>query len=272
MESYSHRLPIALLGVPFGERHNPYLVLVSSKPLLGLRVLVDEADGAPGARITGPSLGWRFELALKSFVDVLSSRLEQNLEVELVLDTKLSYPPPSSVYAVATISILRAVAEAGGYELSDEEVIEAARSIDEEAATWMDYIDALRTAAVRGKSLAYRHGEDAVPLGVGGSVELELVGEEDLGADVTSLMPSGVLSALVRFSGMAVIEAINSLRRGSRFSEVFNLASRADNATYYALYGVHPPQEGCKWTPSLQRVYAVCLAGEGLGDTVAFVL
>jgi hypothetical protein len=271
--SYVFPLALPVLGVPVLGKHNPYLVLVSPQLLVEVEVEVWE-DEQPRASVEGLRLGWRFELALKSFVDALSARLEQPVAVALRARVEgVEYPPAASIYAAATLAIVRAVAEAGGYELSSEEVYEAASGIDRDAAVWLDYLDGLRAAMLRGESLVFREGEDPVPLGLGDRVVLELVGEQDIGEDYSARMGDALLSAAARLAGVSVLSAVSALqRREARLVDVFPVAARVEDGLFYSLYGAEPAGEGCKLTPSLQRVYGVCLEGKGLGDRVEFSL
>ncbi|ABM80397.1 hypothetical protein [Hyperthermus butylicus] len=268
---YEFPLALVFAGVPIPGRSNPYIVLVTPNTPIGVDVDVEESD-KPLARVTGASLGWRFELAVKSFVDTVAARLEQPVSISLrvVLPSSLQYPPPASVYAAVTLAIVASVAEAGGYSMDPYEVLEAANSIDEEGGVGLDFIDAMRTAIVRGESIVYRRGEDSVPLSMGSRVELELVGEDDIGEDMSRQLDESVMAAVTRLGGMAVVAAVQKLR-SSDFSHVFQLVSRVDNALFHLLYGVQTPEGPCKWTPSLQRVYGVCLEA-GLGDKVEFTL
>lgn len=267
-------LAIPVFGVPVLGKHNPYLVLVSSGA--GVSVRVDEVSEAerPSVKIRGPRLGWRFELALKSFVDTLSARLEQPIEAVVEVETPgVEYPPAASVYAAVTLALVAAVAEAGGYELESRELLEAASSIDREAAVWLDYLDGLRAAMLAGESIVYREGEEPVKLGLGERVVLEMVGEQDIGEDVSPRLSDAVLSAAARLAGITVVDAVSALRSGeAAFSDVFPLAARVDDGLFYLLYGAEPAGEGCKLTPSLQRVYGVCMEGRNLGDRVEFSL
>jgi len=269
------RYPLALpvFGVPVLGKVNPYLVLASTQPLIGVEVELEEAQ-SPSVTVEGARLGWRFELALKSFVDALSARLEQPLAARLGVSVEgVEYPPAAPVYAASTLALVEAVAEAGGYELDREEVLAAASSIDRDAAVWLDYLDGLRAAAYGAGSIAYRSGEDPLPLGVGGTVALELVGEQDIGEDVSTRMSDALLVGAARLAGSSVLEAVSALRRREAgFGEVFALAARVDDALFYMLYGAEPAGGTCKLTPSLQRVYGVCLEGSGMGDRVVFSL
>jgi len=273
---YRYPLAVPVFGAPVPGKVNPYLVLVTSDPLVSVRVVVLEppGSGAPVVSIAGARLGWRFELAVKSFVDTLSARLEEPLALRIEVGVDhVSYPPAAPVYAAVSLSVVSAVSEAAGYSLEPGEALEAASSIDRDAAVWLDYLDGLRRALLDAESLVYRWGEDPVPLGTGASVELELVGEEDIGQDYSQRLGDPVLSAASRLAGVAVLSLVSGLRGGEAlFQEAFEEAARVDDALFYMLYGAQPAGEGCKWTPSLQRVYGVCLPGRGMGDRVAFML
>ncbi len=273
---YRYPLALPVFGAPVPGKVNPYLVIVSSDPLVSIRVSVLEPPerGAPSVSVAGVRLGWRFELAVKSFVDALSSRLEEPLALRLEVGVDgVSYPPAAPVYAAASLSIVSAVSEAAGYSLEPGEALEAASGIDRDAAVWLDYLDGLRRALLEARSMVYRWGEDPVPLGAGSAAELELVGEEDIGQDYSRRFGDPVLSAASRLAGVSVLGLATGLQRGETlFNEAFEEAARVDDALFYMLYGAQPAGEGCKWTPSLQRVYGVCLPGRGMGDRVAFTL
>jgi len=269
----AYRLALPLFGVPVLGKVNPYLVVVTAEPLVQVELELEEAE-KPRASVEGARLGWRFELAVKSFVDTLSSRLEQPLAVRARVKVPgVEYPPAASVYAALSLAIVEAVAEAGGYELSREELLQAASSIDQDAAVWLDYLDGLRAAILRGESIVYRSGEEPVPVGHGGRVELELVGEQDIGEDISPRLSDPLLVAAARLTGTAVLEAVSALQSGeASLGDLFPLVARVEDGLFYALYGAEPAGEGCKLTPSLQRVYGVCMAGKGLGERVGFSL
>ena len=270
--TYTYPLALVFLGVPLPGKHNPYIVLVSREEVVRVEVSLGEAE-KPSARLEPSGLGWRLELALKSFVDELSARLEQPLEAELRFSwSRVEVVPAASLYAAATLALVTEVAEAGGYEMEPGEVLEAASSIDVEAGVWLDYLDALRRAMVEGRSMTYRHGEEPVLFEEGRRLELELVGEEDIGEDIAVKLGDNLLTAYARLLGLLVVEAAGALRSGDWGPGDFQVAARLENGAYYSLYGAEPPPEGCKWTPSLQRVYGVCRPGAGVGEAVAFTL
>jgi hypothetical protein len=271
--SYVYEFPLALplAGVPIPGKSNPYIIVVTPNSAVRVSVDVDSSD-VPRASVRGVRLGWRFEIAFKSFVDTLSARLEQPVKIEVSIDAgRLSYPPPAPIYAATTLAVVHAVADAGGYHMEPNEVLEAANSIDSEAGVDLDYVDGLRAALTTAESIVYRRGEEPITLGTERRVELELVGEEDVGEDYTGKMGENVLSAVTRLGGISVVEAVALIREG-RVDEAFELARRVDNSLFYLLYSVNPPEGECKWTPSLQRVYGICLRGVGLGETVEFTL
>lgn len=266
-------LPLVLTGIPIQDKYNPYIILVTSRPLVSIIVDIDEAESVSKAVIKGPNLGWRFDLAIKAFVDTLASRLEQPLIVTVQYDVEgVDYPPAASIYAVSTLAIVKTLSDYVGYSMTDEEILKAASSLDEEAGVWFDYIDGLRYAILKNSSIIYRHREKSLDLNVGATVVLELVGEEDIGEDLSKNINVDVINVVTRLAGIAVIGAIQQLENGDPFNDVFKLISRIDNALYYMLYGANPPPEECKWTPSLQRVYGVCVYGKGLGNKVEFML
>jgi len=270
----AYPLAVPLIGVPVPGRSNPYLAAVAPEARVNVGVEVYAAESVSSLRLEGLRLGWRLELALKSFLDTLAARLEQPLEAVLEASVPgYEYPPPVAVYAAATLALVEAVSVQAGYSLSKEEVLEAASSIDREAATWLDYIDAVREAMVRGVSLVYREGEGAVSLEAGARLGLVLVGEEDIGEDYSQRLGDPVVSAVTRLGGVSVLDAVTKLREAREPpTDVLLEAARVDNALFYLLYGAQPPEEGCKWTPSLQRVYGVCLPGRAPGEGAEFTL
>ena len=273
---YSMPLVIVYYGVPLPGKSNPYIVLRSKDPsLVSIAVGIDEAEKASSVKTSGVSLGWRYELAIKSFVDEVSARLEQPLHVVLDISVKgVSFPPASSIYAAASLAIVRAVSELGGYELAVDEVLQAANDIDRESGVGLDYLEAMRAAIIRGKSLIYRRGEEPVDLPSNREIILELVGEEDIGDDITGRLEDPIYSEITRLLGLNVIEVAAKLRENSQDNVETDLSiyERIENAAYYMLYGAGIPDPGCKWTPSLQRVYGVCRPGTKLGDEVVFLL
>ena len=275
LSEINNKLPLSLVfaGAPIPDKYNPYIILVTSKPLVSIIVDIDEAESVSKAVIKGPNLGWRFDLAIKAFVDTLASRLEQPLVVTMRYDVEgVDYPPAASIYAISTLAIVKTLSDYVGYRMTDEEILQAASSLDEEAGVWFDYIDGLRYAILKNNSIIYRHGEKALDLNVGATVVLELVGEEDIGEDLSKSINADVINVVTRLAGIAVIRAVQQLKNGDPFNEVFRFISRVDNALYYMLYGANLPPEGCKWTPSLQRVYGVCVHERNLGNKVEFML
>ncbi len=262
----SYPLPIPLLGVPLRGKHNPVLVALTRGELVEVRVELSEASEARLALRGTPRLGWRGELALRSFLDELVSRLEQPIEAQVEYNARGFHV--AGVYAVLTYALVEAVAEEGGYEMEPVEVERAANSIDWDAGVELDYIDACRAALARQSSLVYRRGEEPIPVSLEGGA-LELVGEVELGEVIEDELEEEIVNALTRLVGMSV--AVWSRRvvgEGWRGLEsVWKRASRLENALYHALFGVELPEEGCKWTPGLQTVYGVCVE-KGLGEKV----
>lgn len=272
---YIMPLPLIYYGVPLPGKANPYIVLLSKNSgMVIVTISVEEAEKTSSVMIRGAKLGWRYDVAIKSFVDELSARLEQPLRIEIGIGVeRLSYPPAASVYAVTTLALVQAISEQGGYELSPQELLQAANDIDQEGGVDLDFVDAMRTALVLKKSIVYRRGEDPVALDIGKEIELELVGEEDIGDDITDKLEDPLYSEITRLLGLNVIEVVNRLRKESPDKEVdLSIYERIENAAYYTLYGANLPDPGCKWVPSLQRVYGICKAGMNLGDRVAFLL
>ena len=272
---YTMPLPLVYYGVPLPGKANPYIVLLSkNNGVVETMISIEEAEKTSSVTIRGITLGWRYDVAIKSFVDELSSRLEQPLQIEISISVEgLAYPPAASVYAVTTLALVQAVSEQGGYELSPQEVLQAANSIDQEGGVDLDFVDAMRTALVSRKSIVYRRGEEPVELGTGKEMELELVGEEDIGDDITSKLEDPLYSEITRLLGLNVIEVVHKLREKSPGNNTdLSIYERIENAAYYMLYGANPPDPGCKWVPSLQRVYGVCRTGMNLGDRVVFLL
>ncbi len=265
----SYRIAIPVFGVPVRGKRNPYLVLLSEEELVEVEVDVDEAE-RPAVRVEGtPQPDWRLRIPLASFVDVVSGRLEQPLDVVVRYRVADGVSvPAASLYAVITMELVTSVAEAAGYEMSVDEVLRAAASIDDEAGVGLDYVKAAREAVARGTSMAYREGEEPVPLRV--EAELELVGEEDVAGSFEDELGEQTLNAITRLAGISVVESVSLLREGADFATVFSRQARVDNALYYLLYGLEPPGEGCKWTPSLSSGFGVCSAGRGLGTRVRF--
>ncbi|NOZ89472.1 MAG: hypothetical protein GXO15_06060 [Crenarchaeota archaeon] len=274
--SYVRVFPLALVlaGVPLPGRHDPYLVVVSRGASLSVRVELAAAEGSPSLRFSRP-LGWRVELPLKSFLDTVSGRLEEPIEAVVEVEWEgVEQPPSATLYAAVSLALLEAVAAEGGYTLERGELLEAARSIDEDAGAWYDFVEGLRTAMLEEASLVYRYGEEPLRLGGGSSFTLRLAGEETVGEDVTGLLGGQLLPAVGRLAGLVVVELVGDLREhGWRLEpERWRLYSRLENGLYYMLYGAQPPPEGCKWTPGLQGVYGVCSVESGVGDPVEFTL
>ena len=268
---YEFPLAIVFAGVPLPGRTNPYIILLTPNPVVSIDVDVEESK-TTSTRIDGVRPGWRYDLAVKSFVDTLSARLEQPIKVNITVKVgeSVSYPPAASIYAATTLALVKSIADAAGYELDQREVLDSASSIDTEAGIGLDYIDGLREAMMLGKSIVYRKSEELIELGIGVRLEFELVGEEDIGEEAVEVLKEPLFSALTRLSGLAVVEAVKRLREYE--ADVFRLVQRVDNAIFYLLYGAETPRAECKWTPSLQRVYGICKPGTGLGDTIEFVL
>ena len=277
-EEIRYYMPLAIIyyGVPLPGKSNPYIVLRSKDPsLVSIAVKVEEAERASSVKTSGISLGWRYELAIKSFVDEVSARLEQPLHVVLNIAVKgVSFPPASSIYAAASLAIVQAVSELGGYELTRDEVLQAANDIDRESGVGLDYLEAMRAAIIRGKSMIYRRGEEPVDLPSNREIVLELVGEEDIGDDITGKLEDPIYSEITRLLGLNVIEVAAKLRENNQDNVVPDLFvhERIENAAYYMLYGTAIPDPGCKWIPSLQRVHGICRPGAKLGDEVVFLL
>ncbi|WP_048191603.1 hypothetical protein [Pyrolobus fumarii] len=265
----SYKLPIPLLGLPLKGRHNPILVALSSTPLVDVEVEVEESN-APSVSVNGePRLGWRGELALKSFVDELSARLEQPLRFSVYYQARGFHV--AGVYAILTVALVEAVAEEGGYEMEPVEVAEAADSIDWDAGVELDYIDACRRAIVLESSIIFRKGEEPIKVSLAGG-KVELVGEEELGDVIEEELGEEIHTALSRLVGLSVaVWSRGIVEKGwEAIRSIWRLASRLENGLYYALFGVAPPPEGCKWTPGLQTAFGVCIdVGEGQTIDVA---
>ncbi len=261
-----YRLPLVVAGVPMKTKRNPYIVFLSRDEIVDVDVDAEEGE-KPEAHIEGePPPSWRLTLAFKSFVDTVSARLEQPLRVHLYYTVKgLGYPPQSSLYAIASLHLVKYLVEAGGYEMSMREILDACKSIDEDAGVGLDYVNALREALAAGHAIVYREGEGTIDLNL--SLELELVGEEEVVGSIEDELPDSIASAIARLAGVAVVSILDTVREGD-LSTFFRVFSRIENSIYHLLYGVSPPEEECKWTPSLQAVYGVCRPGRGLGERI----
>jgi len=264
-----YRLPLVVFGVPLPGKHNPYLVLVSERELVDVEVDVEESS-SPKLRVDGSSPGWRVEVALRSFLDVVCDRLEQPLQATVYLETGVENPPPASIYAILSLELVKGISEAGGYSLEPSELLEAAKSIDVDAGVDFDYVWACRTALMRGKATIFREGEEPLDANVP-PVELELVGEEEVGREMGDVLGETLYSLLTRLAGFTVVELVNRLRNGEGWESVWSIGARIENAIYYLYYGLNPPAgEECKWTPGFQSGYGVCAKGTGLGELVRF--
>jgi len=262
---YKFAPPILYAGVPVPGKIVPYIVGMVRNASVNVSVEVS-ASGGRGLRLSGqPAPDWRLRIALESFVDVLSERLEEELQVDVSYSVAAHdnvLLPSSSIYAILTTAIVEAVAREGGYSLSSSELLEAARSIDEEAGVGLDYIDALRTALVHGKPMVYRRGEDYFELGRA-SVKLTMMGEVEVESDISKSLDDNTLSLVAKLTSLATIEAAARLRRGEDPLTYFPALSRIENSCFHLLYGVNPPDKKCKWTPSLQQAFNICVEGEG---------
>lgn len=265
-----YRLPLVVFGVPLPGKRNPYLVLVSERELVDVEVEVGESS-SPKLRVDGSSLGWRVEVALRSFLDVVCDRLEQPLQATVYLEAGVESLPSASIYAVLSLELVKSVSEAGGYNLEPLELLEAAKSVDVDAGVDFDYVWACRTALMRGRATVFREGEEPLDANVP-SVELELVGEEGVGREIDGVLGETLYSLLTRLAGFTVVELVNRLRNGESWENVWGTGARIENAIYYLYYGLNPPVgEECKWTPGFQSGYGVCAKGAGLGELVKFV-
>ncbi len=261
----AYPLPVPLLGLQLRGRHNPFLVALTEADVVRVSVELGECSGAPRLRVEGePRLTPEAQLALRSFLDELSGRLEQCLEAVVYYEAQLYHP--AGLYAVLTYALVEAVAEEGGYEMEAGEVAEAANSIDADAGVDLDYLDAARAAIARGRSLVYRRGEDPIEVSLGGG-RVELVGEARLGGVIEDELPEELHVAISRLVGLNVALASRAVveRGWEGFRATWRIASRVENGLYYTLYGLEPPEEGCKWTPGLRTAFSVCLE-RGIGD------
>ncbi len=254
------------MGVPIRGKRNPYLILSSREPIVDIEVEVEEYSKP--TLVLENNYGWQLRLALTSFIEEVCNRLEQPLKVSISISVdKVKYPPQASLYAITTIAIVKTVAEEAGYELTDEEVLKACNSIDEDAGVGLDYVNGLRTELLIGEGIVYREGEKPIRLSLP-PLTLEFVGEEEVANDISNEINEALLTLITKVAGNIVIEyhdKLNSLGVENWFKHV----SRLENALYYLLYGIKPPEEKCKWTPSLQAAYAICLEGAGLGEPVS---
>ncbi len=263
---------IALIGVPVPGKTNPYIVSLLEGVVVEVDVDVAEAERTRASLQGSPPPKWSLEIAVKSYVDAISSRLEQDMEVVVEYSSPLELPL-STIFSAISLAVIETVVEAGGYHFTREELLEAANSVDEDAGTDYDYMPGLRLAMLGqpGKVFVYRVGEEPVVLGGAGLLEIEMVGEEQVKIDSPEGYGDSILSLLTKLAGMNVVEAAERLREGEEIDEVFEQASRIDNSIYYALYGL-TPIERCKWTPSFQSGFGVCRAGTGLGEKARIYL
>jgi len=265
-----YRLPLVVFGVPLPGKRNPYLVLVSERELVDVEVDVEESS-SPRLKVDGVNLGWRVETALRSFLDVVCDRLEQPLQATVYLEAGIENLPPTSIYAVLSLELVKSVSEAGGYSLEPLELLEATKSVDVDAGVDFDYVWACRAALMRGRATIFREGEELLDANVP-SIELELVGEEEVGLEMGGVLGETLYSLLTKLAGFAVVELVNRLRSGEGWESVWSIGARVENAIYYLYYGLNPPAgEDCKWTPGFQSGYGVCVKGAGLGESVRFV-
>ncbi|HID42125.1 MAG TPA: hypothetical protein EYP33_08255, partial [Pyrodictium sp.] len=139
---YEFPLALVFAGVPIPGKINPYIVLITPNPVFSIDVEVEESE-TTSTTIDGVRLGWRYDIAVKSFVNTLAARLEQPIKASIVIRTSdvITYPPAASIYAATTLAIVKSVVEAVGYELDSHEMLDSASSIDDEAGVGLDYID-----------------------------------------------------------------------------------------------------------------------------------
>ncbi|MET1101399.1 MAG: hypothetical protein ABWW69_02815 [Pyrodictiaceae archaeon] len=266
---YEYKYPLIVLGLPLPGKINPYIVLVSKKKLITVNLEIDTSERTRIRILGEPRPDWRLEIAIRSFVDAVSSRLEQGLDMTIEYEAReTSSLYTAGLYAILSHAIVKAIVEAGGYEMTDEEILEACKSIDSEAGTDYDYVYALREAASKGRSLVYREGEESIELG-NVNVRIELVGEEEVAEPLQEALEDPIASIIARLAGMIVVRSTQMLRNGVEASDVLRRFARLENALYYAVYGIQPPWENCKWAPSLKAGYGICLES-GRGDLIDF--
>ncbi len=236
------RTALPVSGVPLRGRVNPYVAAPYSH--VEVYVEVGPAERAE-ARVEGPSARLLETAAAK-----LAEALGEGFELRMALRLSTAHPE-ISVYSSAVPVVIEAVARLLGVELGKDEVLEYSSIVDGAVGLSPEYVDiaaALRLAQAGDGPVAYRRGEEPVPLPRG--LEVEVLGCTDVREPLEE--PEELRDALTHLAGLATLSFADALRR--RDSSSLEGASRVENAVWYAVYGVRPPPGDAKVIPDIGGV------------------
>ena len=266
----SYYIPLAIVGVPIPGKTNPYIITRTNSRLVSVEVSLESSKETLTTLRGTPSPDSVLVLAVKSFVDAISYRLEESFRVRITYESKLLSLPSSHLFSVISTAIIEALVEAGGYEMTGQEIVKAGGSIDRDAGTDYDYITGLRLSILEllDPVFVYRNGEEPIGLPGAGKIKVEFTGEEKIETNMYAYTEK-ITNLFTRLAGMNVIDTVERLRNSGTQKErmkAFEAASRIDNSLYYALYGLKPI-DNCKWIPSFGAGFGLCVE-KGMGEIV----
>lgn len=236
------RTALPVSGVPLRGRINPYVAAPYSH--VEIRVEASPAERAR-ARVEGPAARL-LEAAVAKLAEALGEGFELSMSVR-----PPSIHPEISVYSSAVPVVIEAVARLLGVKLGKGEVLEYSSIVDGAVGLSPEYVDiatALRLVKASGGPVAYRRGEEPVPLHRG--LGVEVLGCTEVREPLEE--PEGLRDALTHLAGLATLSFADALRRQdpSRLEG----ASRVENAVWYAAYGLRPPPGEVKVIPDIGGV------------------
>ena len=157
--------------------------------------------------------------------------------------------PPLSLYTAMSHAIMLFLTGIS----SKEESLSIARSeivIDRVLGITSDVEEALRFSTALQSTIAYRHGEGYIDLGVSLKPKITLNKCQSIPNVYEDIIP--LIDILTKLAGLIVIEASNAIRLGD--VEVINRLFDYDNALWYLIYGLRPPENySSKWIPDLKK-------------------
>lgn len=163
--------------------------------------------------------------------------------------------PPLSLYIAISHAIMLFLTGIS----SRKESLSIARSeivIDRILGIASDIEEALRFSTALQSTIAYRHGEGYIDLGVNLKPKITLNMCQSLPNIYGDIIP--LVDILTKFAGMIVIEASNAIKFGD--VEVINRLFDYDNALWYLIYGLRPPENYLsKWIPDFKKACMITI-------------
>jgi hypothetical protein len=237
----SLKVPAVLLGVPVPESENPYLAVPIARTVLEVRL---EPSKEVSFELVGePPRAPLIKGLLSEFWERLCKGMDLRYSAKIAVEEVIGEPGPSGMYAALTVALLHALAREHGETLDEYEIAEMGRLSDpfNEGPPWSGVVDALRFSVSYGSVVAYRNEEEVAKLGKEGvEVKYETIAPSFRPRVSRKALGGELYNALVKLSGLEVLEAAIRLREGEDIKEVIKKLLPLQEAVALGVWGVQP--------------------------------